>query len=338
MTQVPNEPPRHPVFARCIRDLGTEFLIAHRIARLYTLPGMAGAPRVFLTGLAAIRDMPSLLATLRLNSSLDAKLLGAEAKQVVEQLNEALSSDVAKGEAPEAAFERWVQGMGALLLRHEGDRRFDPKILLEQQLSMGGNGLRTDMALARFGLERVLGREPEVQLPAPVLPRDEVPSRGEGRVEVIELGDLVYGWWAGGEKPLMDALGDARSAVRFRWVHGITGYRAGSVFAAGFAEALREAVPERFWEVIEKIYRWQNDVGARVTREVVRDLPVDPDAVLARASAPDIMEKVQRDQAMVTTCAIPPIRPAFVVGRKLFLGREKYPELAAEVRRLASVF
>lgn len=138
MTQVPNEPPRHPVFARCIRDLGTEFLIAHRIARLYTLPGMAGAPRVFLTGLAAIRDMPSLLATLRLNSSLDAKLLGAEAKQVVEQLNEALSSDVAKGEAPEAAFERWVQGMGALLLRHEGDRRFDPKILLEQQLSMGG--------------------------------------------------------------------------------------------------------------------------------------------------------------------------------------------------------
>lgn len=331
-----NEPYRHPVFARCLEELGREFLIEHEIARLYTPKGMAGHPMVLLNELERVHDMPSLLATLRLYSTVHGNYLGSQVKHRVEALNDVLGTALAVGDSPEGTFERWSQGVGEVLLQKEGERPFDPLLILERQFSMGGNGLRSDMALTRLGLCKVLGQDARVRLPAPVLVREEVPARGSGSVEVVEVGDLVFGGWAGGDRALMDALGDAWSAVRFRWIHGPTGYRAGSLFAAGFAEALREAAPERFWDAIEKIYRWQDDVGERITREVVRDLPVDPDRVLERATAPDIVAKVHQDQAVVTTCAIPPIRPAFVVGRKLFLGREQYPELAAEVRRLAA--
>ena len=327
---------QHPVYAQRIGELGLDFLVNYRIARLRTPKGMAGHSRVLSSELSKCQDLASIIQRIRLLIKLAIRGIGPSVESALSEPTSVLATAIERGEEADGAFERWSQEVGAVLLTHEGDQPFIPMNLLEIQLSPGGELLLDALALARHGRNVVLGRESPILLPAPLLLREELPPRGAGPVEVVDVGDLLVGHWAENDPYLKEVLGDAWEMARFRWIHGPTGLSRNTLFAAGLAEALRESAPERFWEIIERVYRWQGNVGDGITRETVAGFPVDPYQVLERAKASDIVEKVERDFAVVTTCAVSPDRPAFVIGRKLFLGREEYPALAAEIRRLAA--
>ena len=327
---------QHPVYAQRIGELGLDFLVNYRIARLRTPKDMAGHSRLLSSELSKCQDLASLIQRIRLLIKLAIRDIGPSVENALSEPTSVLATAIERGADADGAFERWSQEVGAVLLTHEGDQPFIPMNLLEIQLSLGVDLLLDALALAHYGRNVVLRREFPIVFPAPLLLREELPPWGEGSVEVIEVGDLLFGHWAGNDAYLKEVLGDAWGMARFRWIHGPTGLRRNTLFAAGLAEALREAAPERFWEIIERIYRWQDNVGDGITRETVAGFPVDPYQVLERAKAPDIVERVKRDYAVVTTCAVSPSRPAFVIGRKLFIGEVEYPALAAEIRRLAA--
>lgn len=310
----------HPSQALRIRDLSLDFLIDHKIARLLQPEGSPLYDRSFARYLAEAGDRASLNEAVR-------RLAGSASVYLDEEeiVDEPLSL------LPD--LQAWAEATGRILLDLLGETPHDPLEPLEHQLSGAPETLRKALALARHG-ERLLRGPAEVKLPAPLLVREEVPRLGEGPIEIIEVGDFQDLGGAHGHFEARQRLADLQPHITWRWVHGPTGASEQSEPAAAFAEIALDADPARFQEVLGKLYR----AYAFGETEHLSEIPGLPEGgidALLLAGEDRYQERLRQDMAMVNVCAVPPIRPAFVIGTKPFLGLDALDDLRAEVERLA---
>ena len=315
----------HPALARRLRDLPLDYLIDHKIARLLPPADWALHDRLLERRLAEAADRASLVESVE--SVADSAAIHLEDEAPLEAALALLPSRQGAG-VPD--FSAWTEATGRLLLAALGDGPHDPARPLENQLSLLPETYRGALALARHGARRLAGDD-AILLPASPLPRPEVPADGEGEIEIIEIGDFADRSAARGHVRARTAL--AGLPVRWRWLHGPTGGSEDSDSAAGFAEIVREAAPDRFWEAVEKLYRtYALGETGHVTR--LPGVPAGGADALFLSLDERYQEPVRRDMAMVNVCAVPPVRPAFVIGRKPFLGDGAVDALRAEVERL----
>ncbi|AKT39098.1 DsbA family protein [Chondromyces crocatus] len=331
-----SEPFPHPSFAKHLRELSVDFLLENYHCLLHTPVGVHGYPRLVDHGLQQANDMPSLLDHLAAQLRVSGDFLGPQALEEVMALHATLASTLAGGEDPERAVERWIQQIGAVLMREEGHRPYDPGKVLQVQLSLGGDGLRVAMAIARHGLRKVQGRATPPQLPAPLIPRKELPALGTGPIEVIEVVDPCSGYSIHAHPALQERLNDVLGQVQYRFMHGLTGHKQReSELFAGLIEAVAEACPDRFWQFIERFHAWRHAGDLDELTALLIAFGLDVDQVRARALQPDVVEKIWRDTRMVRSCAIPPLRPVVVVGRELFVGELMFPYAIREIEKRA---
>jgi hypothetical protein len=316
----------HPADIGRLRDLPLDYLVGHKVARLLQPLGAPLHDRFLIRRLAEVTDQRSLVDTLRRVTLAVAEIEEGVEARAVEAAAALLPEDGGADLAP------WRSAAGELLCAGIADAPHDPAEPLEHQLAMATEMLRTALAVDRFAPGLLSGKA-VIELPAPLLVRPELPAEGGGPIVIVEIGDLDDYASAEGHAAARERLADLGDAVSWRWVHGPTGLREQSETAAGFAEIGREADPARFWEAIDLLYRSY----ARAETGRVREVPGVPagsvDALLL-ALDERYQEPVRRDMVMVNVCAVPPVRPAFVIGRKPFLGEGAVEALRAEVERL----
>jgi hypothetical protein len=318
----------HPALIRRLRDLPLDYLIDHKIARLLPPVDWPLHDRFLAQSLAAAADRASLVAAVE--EIADSAAIHLADPAPLEEALALLPSPEGEG-APD--FGPWAAATGRLLLAALGEAPHDPALPLEAQLPLPAATYRSALALARQGARRLAG-DATILLPAPPLPRPEVPADGGGEIEtpeIIEIGDFTDRSAARGHVRARAAL--AGLPVRWRWLHGPTGRSEDADSAAGFAEIVREAAPDRFWEAVEKLYRTYA-LGETGHVTSLPGVPAGGADALFLSLDERYQEPVRRDAAMVNVCAVPPVRPAFVIGRKPFLGEGAVDALRAEVERL----
>lgn len=317
-----------------VADLGLDYLVDHRLARLREEPSYPGYPRNLVRRLDEIRDSETLVEALREMTEDAAVLLG---RNWEEELQQAASRLPEAAQAPrdlDASLAEWREAAGAILLRVLETMPFDPGRPLEVHLAPAESLLISALAVARRKPALLRGENPEILLPAQPIARDELPARGSGRVEIIEVGDLLESACALGHEEVFAELEPWAGSIRWRWLHGPTGFHENSYFAAGIAEVVAEQDPAGFWTAIELLYDQRDIVEVGSLSQVLPGLRVDPLTLRERAVSPEITALVARDHTMALVCAIPAMRPAFVIGRKLFLRSGQADAIRAEVERI----
>lgn len=316
----------HPALISHLRELPLDYLIDHKIARLLPPVDAPLHDRFLERRLATVSDRASLIQ--EVETVADSAALHLDDSGPLDAALSLLPSPEGEG-APE--FGPWVEATGRLLVASLGDAPHDPSKPLEAQLSLLSETYRSALALARYGA-RCLAGDAEILLPASLLLRPEVPASGDGTVEVVEVGDLADPESWRGHDEARSAL--AGLPVRWRWIHGPTGRHEASESAAGFAEIVREAAPDHFWEAVEQLYRaYARGETGHVSR--LPGVPAGGANALFLSLDDRYQDLVRRDAAVVNVCAVPPVRPAFVIGTKPFLGESAVEALPAEVERRA---
>lgn len=317
----------HPSSVRRLRDLSVDYLVAHKIARLLPPAEEPLHDRFLDRQLAEVVDLRTLLEKTETLADSAFVLLQGDPGPLERAL--ALLPRAESDADPD--FGPWEEATCKLLLEAVGEEAHDPEIPIERQLPAIAETYRRSLALARHGA-RCLAGDRSIELPAPPLARPEIPSLGRGPIEIVEIGDLQDPDSARGSNRAHRKLADL--PVSWRWMHGPTGRHEQSEAAAGLAEIALEAAPTGFWEAISLLYRTYA-LGERGLISEISGIPKGGVDALFLALNDHHQQKVRRDMAMVNVCAVPPIRPAFVIGTKPFLGLDALDDLRAEVERLA---
>ena len=321
-------PVSHPFLAQRIRDLPLEYLVDHKIARLLQPPDLPFHDRTLARALAGAQDERSLLQEIHEIAEAASPLLDDATG-----LEQALALLPSEDSGRISDLLAWRDAMNRLIFREIGDDPHDPAESLEVQISTGVEMCLVALALAKQGARQLAG-ELDIHLPAPLLARPNIPSLGSGPVEIVEIGDLEDPESASGHTRVHKELADKAGALTWKWIHGPTGAFPQSEYAAAFAEIALEADPARFWDSLSFLYRTYA-LGEPGLFPEIPGVPEKGSDALLLASEDRYQEHVRRDMAMVNVCAVPPIRPAFVIGTRPFLGLDALDDLRAEVERLA---
>lgn len=218
-----------------------------------------------------------------------------------------------------------TQALGAMVLRREGARPFDPRQPLAANLPPDAQAILDALAIERQGTATPSG-DTAVPLAAPLRPRPGIPPRGSfrpGAVEVVEIGDLGDSFSCQAHTTVYDGLGDLRDAVRWRWLYCATprtlpaSHRAGAI-----AEAVADHVPGSFWNVVGTLASRGLDEGSEHATAVLLAAGADPDLGRPPLDGTPLPPGLLDDRTMATVCGLPRLRPLFAVGRTLFAGTD----------------
>ncbi len=325
----------YPADAATLNELSVDFLVDHVLARRAEPEGSGMEPRILKQALEYITDLPSLKQVLCEDLNGVALLWDEPLRSALKEAISFFPVDAERNiDVAESAVAEWEKRLGKMLKKIIGSGSFDPLRPLEYQISPKANELRAVIAIARQGLKMVRGDDCSIQLPFTPRFREELPEKTGDEPLIIEIGDLQDSVCASAYKEIWTMLGPMAPKCKRRWIHGPTGYNEKSVYAAGLAEAVAEMVPDMFWDIIKRLYHYYTLVEVDVTRDVTRNLSIDPLKIRNRSMETEIRERIKKDYATVVTCAIPPYRPAFVVNRKLFYGKEQFPNLCMEIEHI----
>lgn len=336
------QPPRHPINAASIGDLGTDYLTDWKRTRLLLRPADPGYDPVLRRWVQASPNLPALLVTLHGAWRVVAQLSpNRHLRMRLETICGALPSDLsAEGTDAQydAVLDGWVQQVGALFMELQGERPFTPAQPLELQVEPDTFGLISLLAFVRQAQLAMQGQG-EVPLAAPVLTRPALPALqpADGAMpvmDVVEIGDLLDPASRRGHQLLHGELRDLAVQLRLHWLHlpGLHTLPA-SRHAAEIAEGVARQQPAAFWPAISRLYAGAAGGQVPPIEAVVKDLGVDGDLIAQQMRAGLLYPGVDRDLQMAWVCGIPYACPVIAVGRHIFVGEDQIRSLRREILR-----
>ena len=327
---------KHPLDARCIGDLGIDYLVDRVRADLMLGPGDPGHLPGLARAAAAAQTPPALHDTLRSMLAAAARLAAEPAwRQCLESAAGNLGDAPRSAAEAEAALAPVGAVLGTMVLEREGGRSYTITRPLDSQLSYDANAVLAALALVRHAAARWRG-EDGMTLAAELRPRDAVPPRGpaaEGGLEIVQIGDLGELFSCRAHQRVyreLDALG---VRLRWRWLY-CASYRflPASHRAGTLAETVLEHAPGRFWHMIDILATRSLTDALEAARATLAEAGADP--ALAEPAAPGtpLPAGLVRDRQVADACGLPPLRPLFAVGRTLFAGLDAAPRIRDHVR------
>jgi hypothetical protein len=191
---------------------------------------------------------------------------------------------------------------------------------------------RVQTLLDELALAKLPSGTGEPQLAAVLRARPQSPRRGDGAIEIVEIGDLQDPFTADAHERVASELADLREHLTWRWIHGPLAHHAHGRRAAELVEAAYAVMPERAWEYTTALCRNRRHIEAGALDRAVRDAPA-AERVIAAFESGSFHAPVEHDLHLLDACGVPPIRPAFALGRRLFTGVSAASLLRQEIIR-----
>lgn len=306
-----------PFAADRLIDLGVDFLIDRRIASLLEAPGSG-------------RDHKGLRRRFSRTKSV-ADYIDITG-QALARTRDLLPSRATAVPALPDAMQPWFDATALMVTESLGDKHYNRALSLGLQVMDASEPL-TALAYARQGLRQLLDPAAPLLLAAPLVPTAGRVADGPGPVAVFEIGEPTHPFASQGHADARAALGPLKDQVRWHWIYGPSHEHAQSLAACCLVEAALEQDPTGLWTHAPDLMKQAMYLRLGHFEEVLRVIrwPADPRRAVARAQSDDIKARVERDLALLDAVGVPEIRPAFVVGRRVFAGRDAYSALAAAI-------
>ncbi len=312
---------KHPSEAQRFGDLGADFLVRWELS-ICARPGAPGAAYNALTAIHALKSAAELREWMC--SPVDdpdaTKLRGYAALEAV------CASLPADGPIGPAWWDFQARSE-ALLEAEVAELPFQPSEYISLQLKSEVNGWINAVAVGRGGLAKLSGKPLALDLPAPVRPR-ALPVWGHGPQELVEVVDFAApaGKWPG----IRQELGEERLTVRPM----VGGERSDAMQwqVAALAEAIAVLHPDQFWAAVDRL-RGAARLPPGAIPGRLDGLAIDRERVGALAVGTELRPGLLADMQMLNLCGVPPERPLFLMGTKVFTGT---PGLEALRRAMGS--
>jgi hypothetical protein len=317
-----------PLAATRLIDLGVDYWIDRAIARLLAPERAPAGDRHLAMLIARIGDTRTYLDVLRSLIERNARVRGPIEWQMYAAALPADATPVpALADAMQPVFER----LWRTVEQHFGDKELgrESTVRIQDTPAKDQVGL---LALARQGLRKLVAPDAPVPLAAPLVPAPGRPTDGWGTIDVFEIGEPTHAFCWQGHEAARARLGDR---VRWHWLHGPSHEHAQSFPTCAVIEAAIDQEPGGLWPhalpLLKHALHWRLGEFAEILPRL--HWPSDPQRALLDATLEPIRARVLRDAWLLDAVGVPEIRPAFVVGRRLFAGRDAYDDLAGEVAR-----
>jgi hypothetical protein len=301
---------RHPSEAQRFGDLGAGFLVQWELSAC-ARPGSAGAAYNALTAIHSLKSAAELREWLcsPLDHPQAAKLRGYTAL-------EAACADLPADGPIGPAWWDFQARSEALLEAEVAELPFQPSEYISFQLESEVNCWINAVAVGRGGLAKLSGKPLLLDLPAPVRPR-ALPVWGHGPQEVVEVVDFAAP--AGKASRIRKELGEERLTVRLM----VGGERSDAMQwqVAALAEAVAVLHPDQFWAAVDRL-RGAARMAPQAIPGLLAGLAIDRERVGALAAGAELRAGLLADMRMLDLCGVPPERPLFLMGTKVFTGAE----------------
>jgi hypothetical protein len=235
-----------------------------------------------------------------------------------------------------AAMEPWFGEVAEDARRTLGDRVYNRHVSFALQSGRINRHLSV-LSYARQGLRRLLDPAAPILLAAPLTAAPgRLPSRADG-LDVFAIVEPTHPFAYEGLAAARRAFGPLADHVRWNWIHGPAYEHPRSFDACCAVEAAIEVEPDGLWPHADALLRQVVAFRLGQLGDALRlaGWPHDPSAAIARAGEAASRDRVQRDLAMLDAVGVPEARPAFVIGRRVFAGRDAHAAFAAAVAALA---
>ncbi len=330
-----NNKTSHPLEARFISELGVDYLIDRYRARLLLIPDDPLYPRFMQKHLAKIDSQESWLRVLKELSKETANDLGlVESSNLHKVINEL--GKLCRGHesiVKENIIRKWASAWYDHLQEEIKGASYRVEVPLRLQLSHRAKCIIQLLAIARQGMAQLAAPDFRPPLAARLKIRPDSPARGDGKIEIVEVGDLQDPFTAQGHEQILTVLNDLPDYIALRWVHGPLSHHKYSIQAGELTEACAELSPQLFWKVIDQLCRRTKLVRIGAFERALQDLDISPAFIRETLSSGRFRPKVEHDMNLLNATGVPPIRPAFVVDRELFLGADQNHNLGNTLKR-----
>jgi hypothetical protein len=331
-------PDVNPLAAKFPSDLGVDFIIDHEIASLHAQQGTSRHNESLQRRLAAAVDVVSLIEAIDQRASVTTH--DPERKREWARIRQLLPSSASRPDlatASEVLLPWFAAAAEFAMVRVRG-----AKPLAHGAGALVGNLLEPAvfgcLALARQGLRKLLDPSAPVPLAAPLPPMPGRATSGPGPIDIFEVGELTNPFSGLGHKEVRARLGALESRVRWHWIHGPTFEHPQSAPTARVFEACLEQDPAGLWPRAAQLFKAAIALRMGQHAQLLEGLgwPKKVSKAMARSESKEIKERVAGEAWLLDACGVPPVRPAFAIGRRLFAGEQAYDDLVAHVQQLTA--